>query len=77
MLPVVDFNLRAARLNRGLPMKRAALFMNVEWWVLRDAEAGRSQPNPENAKRIADFYGLRVTEIWPVEDRTADEVTAA
>lgn len=31
-------------------------------WLL--AENG-STPRPENAKRIADYFGVEVTDLWP------------
>lgn len=69
-------NLQAERLNRGLSVKAAASQINVPWWVLRDAEQG-ARPRPENAKAIADFYGVLVTDIWPVEQPAPVGVAAA
>ena len=59
-------NLKAERLNRGLRVNEAAAAMGVPSYVLRSAEAG-TQPRPESAKRIADFFDVKVTDIWPVE----------
>lgn len=28
-------------------------------------------PRPDSAKKIADFYGHRVTDIWPLDTRKA------
>lgn len=64
-------NLKAERLNRGLSVNDAAAAIDVPSHVLRYAELG-NQPRPENAKRIADFYGVRVTDIWPAESDAPD-----
>lgn len=60
-------NLRAERLNRGLTAAKAAEQIGVGKQLLLDAENGAT-PRPENAKLIADFYGHRVTDIWPVDE---------
>lgn len=65
-------NIREERINRGLSLRDAAAAMNltslrgkVDESILRNAEKGNSVPLPRNAKKIADFYGYRVTDIWP------------
>ncbi len=57
----------AARLNRGLSQRAAAVAIGVNRGVLERAEAGR-QIHPGNAKRIADFYEIAVTDFRPVEN---------
>lgn len=37
----------------------------VPLWVMRGALNG-TLPNPANAKKIADYVGCRVTDLWPV-----------
>jgi hypothetical protein len=63
-------NLRAERHNRGLSAGKAAEQIGVGKQLLLDAENGAT-PRPENAKLIADFYGYKVTDIWPVETAKA------
>lgn len=59
------------RLNAGLSLSAAALHIGVPRRLLQDLEAGLSvRPHPHNAKRLADFYGYKVTDLWPVEDPT-------
>ncbi len=72
-------NLTAERLNRGLRLPTAAKMIGVPYHVLQNAELGRSRPREESAKLIADFYGVAVTDIWPVDpvDESADEPAAA
>lgn len=64
-------NLKAERLNRGLSLNAAATAMGVKPHVLRDAENLGTRPYPENGKLIADFYGVLVTDLWPVEEQSA------
>jgi transcriptional regulator with XRE-family HTH domain len=63
----MTINLKAERLNRGLSLTAAAEQIEVPLNVLSRAEAGEGQPHPANAKKIADFYGHKVTDIWPLE----------
>jgi transcriptional regulator with XRE-family HTH domain len=66
-------NLRAERIDRGLSLAEAGELMGVDRRTLNKAEEG-VMPQPAKAKRIADFFGVRVTDIWPVED--SDTVAA-
>lgn len=59
-------NLRVERLNRGLTAKDCAAEIGVPDYVLRYAEEG-GRPRPAAAKLIADYFGIRVTDQWPVE----------
>lgn len=59
-------NLEAERLNRGLSVRAAAGKIGISPDVLTRAEQN-IMPRPESALKIADFYGYRVTDIWPVE----------
>lgn len=62
----LGMNLKAERMNRGLSRTAAAKVIGVPSHVLRYAERGGC-PHLENAKVIADFYGVKVTDIWPAE----------
>jgi transcriptional regulator with XRE-family HTH domain len=63
-------DLRSERQNRGLTLREAAKEMDVDFTALQRAERG-ARPYPANAKKIADFYGVSVTDIWPAKERTA------
>jgi transcriptional regulator with XRE-family HTH domain len=65
---VID--LTAERLNQGLSLTAAAEKIGVPSNVLSRAESNEGRPHPANAKRIADFYGFKVTDIWPVDNGT-------
>lgn len=58
-------NIVAERINRGLSLAQAAFEIGIARGTLVKAESGE-MPSPANAKRIADFYGCKVTDIWPV-----------
>jgi transcriptional regulator with XRE-family HTH domain len=63
-------NLEEERVNRGLSLNQAAGEIRVARNTLAAAEAG-GRIRPASAKAIADFYGYRVTDIWPVEEQPA------
>jgi len=60
-------NLLEERLNRGLSPSAAAAEMGIARGSLNRAERGL-EVAPRVAKAIADFYGYRVTEVWPLEN---------
>lgn len=55
------------RRDKGLSVRAAAEEIGVARATLERAERGESV-YPGTAKLIADFYEVRVTEIWPVEE---------
>lgn len=63
-------NIEVERLNLGLSVPDAAVAIGVARGTLVKAERGE-MPHPAQAKLIADFFGVKVTDIWPVADRTA------
>lgn len=63
----MTINIRAERINRGLSTREAAVAMGISRPTLERAEAG-DELRPRQAKCIADFYGVRVTDIWPIDD---------
>lgn len=69
----MTFDLRSARLNKGLSLRACADEAGIDMHALWRAEHGKS-PSPSTAKKIADFYGVKVTTIWPVADPGARAV---
>ena len=59
--------IKTERLNRGLSIRQAATQIGVSPRNIREAESGGPMPHPANAKKIADFFGVTVTEIWPLD----------
>lgn len=62
--------IRSARLDKGLSIRAAAKTIGVTQDILFRAEKG-STPRPAAAKRIADFYDAKVTDIWPLDEKAA------
>lgn len=62
----------AARLNRGLSVRVAAREIGVARETLAKAERGEPMA-AQTAFKIASFYGLTVTDVWPIE---RDEVAS-
>lgn len=67
--PVV--NLAEMRLNRGLTLQAAADEIGVDRQVLANTENGRTVPRANTAYKIATYYGMTVTEIWPLVEAEA------
>lgn len=66
----MTFDLKSERLNKGLSVRQLAAEIKVSAASVARAEAGESI-HPANAKRLADFYGKSVTDIWPVDSPKA------
>ena len=64
---MTEISLLGMRLNRGLSSRAASDQIGVSQTVLLNAEKGGRPKSVRDAKAIADFYGYRVTDIWPVE----------
>lgn len=62
--------LRAARLNRGLTTREVAETLKLSRGTVVRAERGEGV-YPATAKKLADFYDVQVTDLWPVEERAA------
>jgi DNA-binding XRE family transcriptional regulator len=62
--------LKEARLNAGLSLAASAAEIGVSRATLVAVEDGHV-PTPEVAKRIADHYEQRVTDLWPVQEKAA------
>lgn len=58
------FDLRSARLNAGLSQRKLAAVVGVSRMTVQNLEAGRGA-HPVNAKKIADHFGVEVTDLLP------------
>jgi hypothetical protein len=38
----------------------------IDWKTLQRAEAGKTIPRPSTGLEIAEFYGLKPSDIWPI-----------
>lgn len=61
------FDLTQARLDRGETILEAAAAMGVDRRILGRAEQGK-RVHPRNALLIADYYGVRPSDIWSYGD---------
>lgn len=68
-------DLTAMRLNKGFSIRGLAKHIDVPEQSIRRAETGE-RISPENAYKLAEFYGYQVTDIWPV-DRSPETERAA
>jgi plasmid maintenance system antidote protein VapI len=65
----MNFNLTAERLNRGQSIKGLARTLDVHEHSIRALETGKTV-HPATAKKVADFFGVKVTDLMPL-DRAA------
>jgi ribosome-binding protein aMBF1 (putative translation factor) len=64
----MTFDLKTARLNAGLSIRGLAREIDVPEQSIRRFEAGDSGLHPANAKRIADRFGVQVTDLLPIKE---------
>lgn len=69
-------NLKAERLNRGLSRAEFGRHVGLSREGVRQLEKNGRQPQAATAKRVADFLGVQVTDIWPVDDPNDAPVAA-
>src|SRR3954454_8205111 len=67
--------LRRVRLERGLSLRGAAALIGVTKETLSDLERARRQPHPPTLAKIADGYGVKISDLLGpmVEERQAEE----
>lgn len=68
--PRAPISLTELRVNRGLSQAKAAKAAGVKKSAWHRAEKGE-RVSPSNGLKIATFFGLQVTDIWPLEDTEA------
>lgn len=64
------FDLAAARLNKGLSQRALADECNVGVETIRRLELGHGA-FPANAKKVADYFDVQVTDLMPVGEAAA------
>lgn len=63
-------DLKSERLNRGLSLDALSAEVSVPKSTLARMENG-VEPRPEVRLKIANLYGFKVTDIWPVDKAVA------
>jgi DNA-binding XRE family transcriptional regulator len=63
--------LEQLRLDAGLSPEQLAAETGVSNVTIRSAERSGKRPQPQTAKKLADYFGVKVTAIWPVAERKA------
>jgi transcriptional regulator with XRE-family HTH domain len=63
-------DLRDLRRNRGLRLDDVAEKTGISKSYLSLLERGLREPTPVIAKKLGDFYGFKVTDVWPVDSPT-------
>ncbi len=71
-----SFNVLAARLNKGLTQRELAAACDVSLTVVQRLEGGESA-SPRNAKKVADFFAVLVTDLMPIATQTRVDEPAA
>lgn len=65
-----QFNLTVARVNAGLSQRQLAAKVGVGLETVRRLETGLGA-HPANAKKVADYFDVQVTDLMPIESEAA------
>lgn len=66
----MSFDIRSARVNEGHSLRSLAREVGIAAATLERLEDG-TQVHPAVAKKVADHFGVRVTDLMPVESAPA------
>lgn len=64
------FDIRVERINRGFNQRDLAAECDVSLTTIQRLEAGGAV-FPRNAKKVADYFGVQVTDLMPIEREAA------
>jgi len=64
-------DLATERLNRGHSIKSLSRELVVHEHAIRRLERGEGGVHPATAKKIADYFGVQVTDLMPIEREAA------
>lgn len=67
---MTSFNLPAARLNAGYSIRGLAAEIGIAEHAIRRLEGGESV-HPATAKKVADYFGIKVTDLMPLDREAA------
>jgi transcriptional regulator with XRE-family HTH domain len=63
----MNFDVYTARLNEGLTQRELAGKCGVSLTTIQRLE-GDGGATPRNAKKVADYFGVQVTDLLPLKD---------
>lgn len=66
----MTFDLVLARVNAGLSQRDLAEAVDVSRGTIKALEDGGTA-HPANAKKVADFFGVQVTDLMPLDREAA------
>lgn len=69
----MSVDLKAERLNRGLSLDALSEKTGIPKSTLARIENSGSLPSARTGFAIAEFYGCKVTDIWPVDREPTKE----
>lgn len=72
----MNARLKARRVNEGMSVQAFADQFGVAKQTVWSWEQDAFRPRPALAKEIADFFGCKVTDLFPIEDPNGHEVAA-
>lgn len=64
-------NLATERLNRGHSIRSLARELEVHEHAIRRLERREGGVHPATAKKLADYFGVQVTDLMPIEKEAA------
>ena len=72
VMQTAHFDLRSARINEGHSVRSLASDIGIAYNTLLRLERGGAV-HPATAKKVADHFGIRVTDLMPSECDTPKE----
>ena len=72
-MPTIRSNLKSLRNSRGLSQNEVAEALNVTRQTISSYETGRTEPDSETLKRLADLYNSDIYDVLYGENRTQRE----
>lgn len=70
-------DVRTHRLDRGWSAEKLAEEIGVTPHVIYQLEATSRRPQPENAFKVAKYFGMKPSEMWPTVEATEPAGEAA
>lgn len=72
---MASVNLTELRFNEGLTPEELGEACRISGRTIRRIEEG-AKPSPRVAKKLADHFGVKASEIWPVDSADSPKAVA-